>query len=135
MNRIFRALFSLLAAAALSLGIGCSGRPAGATIDQAAVAKLFEDGSVADVTLLDVRTGGEFGEGRLPGAININIAAPDFTERLGKLDKSKKIVIYCRTKNRSARVYQMMTKMSFEDVQFMPGGFLQWARANRPVEK
>jgi rhodanese-related sulfurtransferase len=130
MNRIFRALFSLLAAAALSLGIGCSGRPAGATIDQAAVAKLFEDGSVADVTLLDVRS-----EGRLPGAININIAAPDFTERLGKLDKSKKIVIYCRTKNRSARVYQMMTKMSFEDVQFMPGGFLQWARANRPVEK
>src|SRR5262245_49956905 len=45
--------------------------------------------------VLDVRTAREFATGHLPGAINIDINAPDFEQKVAALDKSKSYLVHC----------------------------------------
>ena len=60
------------------------------------VAALPRDGSVV---LLDVRGGEEFARGHIPGAVNLPL--PELRERLGELDKSKKLYVNCYSGMRS----------------------------------
>ena len=43
----------------------------------------------ADAVLLDVRTPSEFGESRIPKAINIDIIDSSFLQKISALDKTK----------------------------------------------
>lgn len=67
--------------------------------------------------ILDVRTAGEFSEGRVQGAINIDVLENDFKDKVGKLDKAKTYKVYCRSGNRSGRATQIMKSMGFTDVE------------------
>ena len=51
-----------------------------------------------DFVVLDVRTPGEFAEGHLENAINLDYYSDTFKEDLKKLDKSKTYLVYCRIK-------------------------------------
>jgi len=53
--------------------------------------------------LVDVRTPEEYDAKHLKYAQNINIRSEKFAEEIKKLDKSKKIYLYCRTGNRSGK--------------------------------
>ncbi|MFC7671251.1 rhodanese-like domain-containing protein [Hymenobacter humi] len=52
--------------------------------------------------LLDVRRPDEFAAGHLPGAVNIEVTAPDFAQRIAKLDNTRPTYVYCRSGARSA---------------------------------
>jgi phage shock protein E len=64
--------------------------------------------------LLDVRSGPEFKEDGLPGAINIPL--PMLVKYAALLERDKPVVIYCRSGNRSAKALNMLKVAGFKQV-------------------
>ncbi|PIN68671.1 sulfurtransferase [Candidatus Woesearchaeota archaeon CG11_big_fil_rev_8_21_14_0_20_43_8] len=83
---------------------------------------LDKDGAVA----IDVRTTTEFSEDHINGAINISIHECDFTDRLKKLPKENKYLVYCRSGRRSARAMALMRRLGFSSVFNLAGGMIAW---------
>src|SRR5690606_20381887 len=55
-----------------------------------------------EVTIIDVRTPGEYQSGHIKNAQNINVQSGDFKTKMGNFDREKPIYIYCRSGSRSA---------------------------------
>jgi phage shock protein E len=85
--------------------------------------------------ILDVRTAKEFKAGHLPGAMNLDVNAPDFQEKAALLDKSKTYLVHCATGVRSAKACEKLGRLDFPKLYNLPGGFKAWAKAGKPVEK
>ncbi len=76
--------------------------------------------------LVDVRRPEEFAQGHLPGAVNIEVTAPDFAQRIGALAKDAPTYVYCRSGARSASAAGLLTKTGFANVSNLLGGVLDW---------
>jgi len=87
-----------------------------------------------DAQLLDVRTPGEYEDGHLKGALNINWKGNDFEQQASKLDKTKPVLVYCLGGGRSAAAAEKMQAMGFTAIYNMEGGFMKWTSANKPVD-
>ena len=61
--------------------------------------------------------------------------APAFKDKLSKLDKSAKYLIYCRSGKRSAAALKMMQDLGFSDIHDIAGGITAWQAAGLPVVK
>ncbi|MCE2854265.1 MAG: rhodanese-like domain-containing protein [Ilumatobacteraceae bacterium] len=61
-----------------------------------------------DNIVIDVRTPGEFAEGHLDGAVNLDLEGGVFEQQFSKLSKDGTYSIYCRSGRRSAVAVQMM---------------------------
>lgn len=110
-----KVLVGLLVALAVALIVlGGKGRISGAK-----ARALISEGGV----LLDVRTSAEFAGGHLPGAENIPVQ--DLRERLGELDKSRAVVLYCRSGARSGRAKRILESSGFENVVDL-GAMSRW---------
>ena len=86
-------------------------------------------------TVLDVRTEQEFKAGHIPGAVNIDVKAPDFQEKVGKLDKNKTYLVHCAGGVRSASACKKMESAGFKELYDLAPGFKGWEKAGKPVEK
>jgi phage shock protein E len=84
--------------------------------------------------VLDVRTAKEFATGHIPGAINLDVSAPDFEKRAAALDKSKVYLVHCATGVRSVRACEKLGSLDFPKLYNLPGGIRAWYRAGKPVE-
>ncbi len=80
--------------------------------------------------LLDVREDFEVAEGMIPGAIHIPMG--ELNARLDEIDRSRPVVVVCRSGNRSARVADALTGAGFT-ADTMAGGMIAWQRAGLPV--
>lgn len=76
--------------------------------------------------LVDVRRPDEFAAGHLPGAVNLEVTAPDFGQRVAALDKTKPTYVYCRSGARSATAAGQLTTAGFAQVSNLLGGVLDW---------
>jgi len=87
-----------------------------------------------NVTLLDVRTIEEYKEGHLRDATLIPVHA--LADNLGMLkqDKNKKIIVYCRTGNRSVSASRILEKNGFTPFN-VKGGILELQGAGVAVIK
>ena len=81
-----------------------------------------------DFVVLDVRTPGEFSEGHLAGAVNVDILAPDFAARLSAMDRGKSYLVYCRTGNRSTKAVHTMDQLGFRTMYHMRDGIVGWEK-------
>jgi phage shock protein E len=73
--------------------------------------------------LVDVRTPGEFESGAIPGAINIpytEIGAAPPTD-----DRSARIIVYCRSGNRSGAAKSTLVQLGYTNVNDF-GGIYRW---------
>jgi phage shock protein E len=70
--------------------------------------RLVEEGA----HLLDVRSPGEYSGGNLRGSLNIPVQT--LAERIGELDKSRGVVVYCRSGMRSRSAASMLRAKGFE---------------------
>jgi rhodanese-related sulfurtransferase len=80
-----------------------------------------------DVVLIDVRTSAEVASGAINGAINIDVSATDFKEKIAKLDKEKTYLVYCRSGARSARACSIMCEGGFTKLVNLQGGYMAWS--------
>ncbi len=76
--------------------------------------------------IVDVRTAEEFQSGHIPGAINIDVTAPDFAQQVGELDKDKSYAIYCRSGNRSRAAQAQMMQAGLGETLALEGGINVW---------
>jgi rhodanese-related sulfurtransferase len=89
----------------------------------------------AKFIILDVRTPSEYAVGHIANATNIDFNASDFAQKIGKLDKSKMYLVYCRSGHRSAGAVEIMKTQSFQTIYNLDGGITKWTGDNNPVVK
>src|SRR3989442_1378992 len=85
--------------------------------------------------VLDVRTSKEFAAGHIPGAVNVDINGPDFTQKISALKKDKTYLVHCAAGGRSARACEKMNDLGFQHLVDLAPGFKGWEKAGKPVEK
>ena len=103
------------------------------TVDSATFKERISGAS--EVQLLDVRTAEEFAEGHLESAINIDVHAMDFTQKVSEqLDKSQPIYLYCRSGKRSMMAAKNLAQEGYTIVN-LKNGILGWVEAGYPVSK
>ena len=112
-----------LGAILLLTGCGSDKAPAYRQVTPAEAIRLME--SEVDFIVLDVRTQAEYDQGHIPGAIcvpNETIGTEDIPQLP---DKMQRILVYCRSGNRSKQAAQKLADQGYTNiVEF--GGILNW---------
>jgi rhodanese-related sulfurtransferase len=123
--------------AALALAVALAAPSWAGEAPRLAPESLLESLAAADhdVVVLDVRTGAEFAEGHVPGALNI--PHDELEARLGELgaDRDREVVVYCRSGRRADLALDLLEKAGFRRLSHLDGDFQGWVAADRPVEK
>lgn len=83
--------------------------------------------------ILDVRTQSEFAGGHIKGSVNMDFHSPAFQEMLGRMERDKKYILYCRSGIRSANAVTKMQGMGFKDVCDIRGGVIGWNSEKLPL--
>ena len=117
MKKVIAVITSLLLA-------GCSTTTTGAT--NMNVSEFSKKISESGVVILDVRTPGEFAEGYIEGAQNIDFQSGNFENEIAVLDKNVTYAVYCRSGNRSGQAAKIMHDAGFHDVYNLDGGVIDW---------
>jgi rhodanese-related sulfurtransferase len=121
----------------VTLAPGCAAMPGQVNEKitwQQAYNLIQKNQSNPDFVILDVRTPEEYAAEHLENAVNVSFNAPDFSDMVNQLDKSKTYVVYCRTGVRSAKASAVMKEMGFKRVYDM-GGIEGWKEAGYPTVK
>lgn len=124
-NGVMRRLaFLPLVAGTLLAVSACSSESSTTSEAQTAQTVAQVTTSTVDATgavVIDVRTPSEFASGHLEGAINIDVQADDFAQRLSALDPAGRYLVYCRSGNRSAVAVSIMRSLGFGDLTDLGG--------------
>jgi molybdopterin/thiamine biosynthesis adenylyltransferase/rhodanese-related sulfurtransferase len=85
------------------------------------------------VKLIDVREQNEWDEAHLEAAIHV--PQGELVDRIDEVapDTSERILLHCRTDNRSGRMAQELQSLGYGDVGVVEGGIVAWERAGLPT--
>lgn len=95
------------------------------SISPSELEQLLEEESVL---LVDIRTPEEHAICSIDGAILLPLQ--DLAYRFAELDRSKKIVVYCKSGIRGAKAVSLLNGEGYVDVRNLSGGVLAWAALN-----
>jgi rhodanese-related sulfurtransferase len=76
----------------------------------------------ASTQFIDVREPDEVADGTIAGAVNIPLA--QVPVRLDELDRERRVVLLCRSGNRSGQAAEFLVDAGFTDVVNLVGGML-----------
>lgn len=107
-------------------------RPSATHVQAAEAARLVDENKV---TVLDIRTPGEYQGGHIKGAVNIDFNAAEFEAKLRELDRAKPYLVHCQGGGRSSRSLKTFAKLGFEKIYHLDGGVSAWEDAGKPLEK
>ena len=84
-------------------------------------------------TLIDVREQNEWDESHLAAATHVPQA--EVAERIDELipDRNARVLLYCRTDNRSARIADLLEGLGYGNVAVIRGGIVAWEEAGLPT--
>ncbi len=77
---------------------------------------------------IDVRTSKEFKKEHIIGAQNIDYLSINFDSEIQKLDKTKPVILYCRSGKRSAKSSKKLLKAGFTEIYDLEGGIMNWKK-------
>lgn len=117
-----KAIITLLISVGLTLSVSAQQSTVIKKIDVSRLQKKIS----RNIQLVDIRTPKEYNEGHIGNAINIDFNASDFEANIQKLNKNKRIYIYCRTGNRSAKASEKMSNWGFRKIYVLPIGIEGW---------
>ena len=92
------------------------------------VAELVSSG---EAQVIDVRTDAEYEAGRIGGAEHVPF--DELTARSETLDRSRPVVFYCRSGDRSAVAAQAFAAAGWQ-AHSMAGGLAEWSECGLPLE-
>ena len=84
------------------------------------ISEWNEPDTSSDAILLDVREEAEVMAYSIPGAVNVPLGR--LREGLDKLDRSKKVIVFCAVGVRAYNGARILTQNGFGDVKIYPGG-------------
>lgn len=127
MKKIWFALFLLGTLSACQAQQGGKGNGGTASVRVLSVSEFKSVIADKNVQLVDVRTPGEYAQGHIQGAANINVNAGDFGSLASKLDKNKPVAVYCRSGVRSQTAAGILKELGFKKIYDLQGGFNAWS--------
>lgn len=132
MNKVLSGVIALACTFAFSCGSDKN-----SAADTSADAKTFDSliSTLDNEQLVDVRTLEEFQGGHIDGALNYDWNDATFAENISALDKSKPVLVYCRSGSRSSDAADYLRDNGFTQVYELEGGLTSWERAGMPVSK
>jgi len=83
--------------------------------------------SEQDAQLVDVRTTDECAGGIIENATNLDYFNDSFKDELAKLDKTKPLMLYCRSGNRSGKASKIAAALGFQEIYDLEGGYNAWS--------
>ena len=86
-----------------------------------------------DFQLIDVRTKSEYESGFIESALNIDFFSNTFESDILSLNKNSKIILYCRTNNRSTKTANLLKKNGFKDINVIEGGITDWVKNGNDI--
>ena len=87
----------------------------------------------SDYILIDVRTQDEFDLGHIDSAINLDFYSDTFQNEILSLRKNEKIVLYCRTNNRSSKTATILKQNGYRDILVLSGGITEWVKKGNDI--
>ena len=88
----------------------------------------------AEYILIDVRTTDEYQSGFIQNAINIDYYSEMFNSDILSFEKDSKIILYCRTNNRSAKSANLLLDNGYRDINVIEGGITSWVKSGNDIE-
>jgi len=92
-------------------------------------AQTFKETNTEGTVIIDVRTQKEYDYGHVDNAIVIDIYQRDFKEKVARLDREQKYLVYCKSGIRSSKAAAYMRKNGFSKVCELEGGINYLSRA------
>jgi rhodanese-related sulfurtransferase len=80
-----------------------------------------------EISLIDVRTPGEWEGGKIPGARHIPLI--DILDGKFDLDEDKNHLLYCAAGYRANIAASYLQKHGYWNVRSLAGGYIAWSRA------
>ena len=99
-------------------------------VDTNGAVSLMDDD---ELIIIDVREEKERKAGFLSNDLNIPMG--QVKAKMDSLDKSKNILVYCKSGTRSDRIADILSKNDFQKVSSLKGGFNAWLKADRPIQR
>ena len=99
-------------------------------VDTNGAVSLMDDD---ELLIIDVREEKERKAGFLSNDLNIPMG--QVKAKMGTLDKSKNILVYCKSGTRSDRIADILSKNDFQKVSSLKGGFNAWLKADLPIQR
>ena len=99
-------------------------------VDTNGAVSLMDDD---DLIIIDVREEKERKAGFLSNDLNIPMG--QVKAKMDSLDKSKNILVYCKSGTRSDRIADILSKNDFQKVSSLKGGFNAWLKADLPIQR
>ncbi len=127
LKKIF-ALFILMNFLSMIFAAGSGNQIIRKISPQEAYAMMHDSKYLDKLVIIDVRTGDEFEDGHVEKALNMDILLNDFLEKIGRLDRSKIYLVYCRTGHRAGNAVEKMKELGFMEV-YNFGGIIDWEEA------
>ena len=78
-----------------------------------------------EIVFIDARNEGQYNEGHIPGAINIDWR--DTIKRMDEIPRDKPVVLYCETGLLSSKAHFMLRLAGYENAKVLWGGYLVWS--------
>ena len=88
-----------------------------------------------DIVVLDVRTGKEFKEDHIKGAVNMNYFSLNFKKHLKTLDSNKTYLLHCAVGGRSQKAIKTMNQVGIVNIIHMDYGLNRWREEALPLER
>ncbi len=86
-----------------------------------------------DLVLLDIRKKEEYDRSHIQNAINLDYDQTDFPDKIEKLDKNIRYIIYDDSGKKSLNTLELMLELRFQKIHAIVGGFEQWRKESLPV--
>ncbi|MEM8955661.1 MAG: rhodanese-like domain-containing protein [Verrucomicrobiota bacterium] len=126
------------------VGCGDGDGSAGESTAEAVEISVMKDVSVEEaaailatdleLTVLDVRTPEEYGDGHIAGAVNIDYQGDGFREAVAELDREGKYLVHCAAGGRSGSSMEVFEELGFTHVYHLADGMMGWESAGQPIE-
>jgi rhodanese-related sulfurtransferase len=87
-----------------------------------------------EIVIIDIRPYIDFRKEHLPGARNLDYDGHEFQNKVEKLDKKRKYLIYCKSGVRGGYFMDKMKDSGFEEVYNILGGFVGWKLSKLPLK-
>ena len=99
-------------------------------VDTNGAVSLMDDD---ELLIIDVREEKERKAGFLSNDLNIPMG--QVKAKMDSIDKSKNILVYCKSGTRSDRIADILSKNDFQKVSSLKGGFNAWLKADLPIQR
>ncbi|WP_347924786.1 rhodanese-like domain-containing protein [Pontimicrobium sp. SW4] len=119
-----RILFVLIAF--MAFNFSCKEETTTSQIEIISPEEMQQISQIEGVQLIDVRTPQEYEEEYIEGFQNIDFFSDTFSQEIEQLDKSKPVIVYCRSGRRSANCAKQLKEKGFIKIYDLEGGIAKW---------